>query len=59
MVAHASVVSSKPKVELDSHADKCVVGDIVKSFIMIIDQSTSTVINEKMAADVPKQLMPQ
>ena len=27
MVSHASVASSKPKVELDSHADTCVVGD--------------------------------
>ena len=27
MVAHASVASSKPKVELDSLADICVVGD--------------------------------
>ena len=27
MVAHASVASSKHKVELDSNADKCVVGD--------------------------------
>ena len=27
MVAHASVASSKPKVELDSNADTCVVGD--------------------------------
>ena len=27
MVAHASVANSKPKVELDSHADMCVVGD--------------------------------
>ena len=26
-VAHASVASSKPKVEIDSHADTCVVGD--------------------------------
>ena len=26
-VAHASVASSKLKVELDSHADACVVGD--------------------------------
>ena len=26
-LAHASFASSKPKVELDSHADKCVVGD--------------------------------
>ena len=28
MLAHDSVASSKSKVELDSHADKCVVGDI-------------------------------
>ena len=27
MVAHASAASSKPIVELDSHADMCVVGD--------------------------------
>ena len=27
MVAHTSVASSKPKIELDSHADMCVVGD--------------------------------
>ena len=27
MVAHTSVASSKPKVELDSHADMCVIGD--------------------------------
>ena len=27
IVAHASVVSSKPKIEFDSHADTCVVGD--------------------------------
>ena len=27
MVAHASVASSKPKVELDLHANTCVVGD--------------------------------
>ena len=26
-MAHASVARSKPKVELDSHADTCVVGD--------------------------------
>ena len=26
-VAHASVASSKPKAELNSHADSCVVGD--------------------------------
>ena len=27
MVAHASIESSKPKVELDSHVDTCAVGD--------------------------------
>ena len=27
MVTHASVANSKPKVELDSHADMCVLGD--------------------------------
>ena len=27
ILVHASVASSKPKVELDSHADTCVVGD--------------------------------
>ena len=27
MVAHASVASNKPKVELDSHADMWVIGD--------------------------------
>ena len=27
MVALASVASSKPKIELNSHADMCVVGD--------------------------------
>ena len=27
MVAHASVAHSEPKVELDSHAHVCVVGD--------------------------------
>ena len=27
MVAHASVEISKLKVELDSHADTCVIGD--------------------------------
>ena len=28
MVAHASVASSKPNVEFDSHVNVCVVGDI-------------------------------
>ena len=27
MVTHASVASSKPKIELDSHANTCLVGD--------------------------------
>ena len=28
MLSHASVPSSKPKVELDSHTNTCVVGDV-------------------------------
>ena len=32
MVAHSSVTSSKPKVELDFHANTCVVGDICLVF---------------------------
>ena len=27
MVVHTSVACSKPKVELDSHAEMCIVGD--------------------------------
>ena len=34
MVAHASVVNSKPEIELDSHADTCVVGD---NYLVICD----------------------
>ena len=36
MVAHAWVPSSKPKVELDSHADTCVFGD---KHLVIHDQN--------------------
>ena len=37
MVAHASVAGSTPKVELDSHADTCVVGD---NCLVIHDHNT-------------------
>ena len=58
MVAHALVASSKPKVELDSHADTCLVDD---NCLVINDhnQLMSTVMIQKMATDVPRQLMPQ
>ena len=36
MVTHASVTSSKPKVELNPHADTCVVGD---NCLVIHDQN--------------------
>ena len=58
MVAHASVASRKPKVELDSHTDMCVVGD---NYFFICDhknQLMSTVTIVKMATEVPRQLMP-
>ena len=58
MVAHASVASCKPKVEIDSHADMSLV-TIAESFITIIDQLMSTVFIKKMATEVPRQLMPQ
>ena len=35
-MAHASVASSKPNVELDSHADMCVVGD---NCLVILDHN--------------------
>ena len=38
IMAHASVASSKSKVELDSHADMCVVGD---NYLVIHDQNGS------------------
>ena len=36
IVVHALVASSKSKVELDSHADTCVIDDYCLSFITII-----------------------
>ena len=36
MVAHASVASRKPKAELDSHTDMCVVND---SCLLICDHN--------------------
>ena len=58
MVAHASVASSKPKEELDSHADICVVGDNLFN-INNHYRLMSTNMIQKMATEVPKQLMPQ
>ena len=52
MVAHASVTSSKPKV------DMCKFMKSVQSFMSTLDQLTSTVMIKKMAREVPKQLIP-
>ena len=38
MVVHASVATNKPTVELDSHADTCVVGD---NYLVINDHNRS------------------
>ena len=42
MADHASVASNKPKVELDLHANACVVGDNFKSFMTSVDKLMST-----------------
>ena len=58
-MAHASLVSNKPTVELDQHADTWVVGD---SCLVIHDHNRpiiSTVTLNKMATEVPRQLMLQ
>ena len=58
MVAHPSVASCKPKVELDSHTDMCVVGD---NYLVIHDhniQSMFTVMIKSMMTEVPRKLMP-
>ena len=59
MVAHASVASRKPKVELDSHADTCVVGDSYLVIHAIVDQLMSAVTFKKKATEVPRQLLLQ
>ena len=59
MVAHASVASSKPKVELDSHVDTGVVGDNCLVIHDITNQLMSTFTIQKMATEVPRQSMPQ
>ena len=56
-LVHASVACSKTKVELDAHADTCVVGDTVEAFMTIIDQLMTTVMMQKMTTEVPKQGM--
>ena len=40
-MAHASVACSKPKVELDSHADTCIVGDIC---LVILDHNRQVIV---------------
>ena len=58
MVAHASVASSKPKVELDSHADMCVVG---YNCLVIHDHNRPVNVysmTQKMATEMPRKLMP-
>ena len=54
MVDHASPGSSKSKVQFDSHADVCILGETVKSFMTIIEHLMSTVTIEKMAIEVPR-----
>ena len=59
MVAHASVASYKPKVELDSHADTCVIDD---NYLVIHDHNRPVHVysyDRKMATKVPRQLMLQ
>ena len=59
MVAFASVASSKPKVELDSHAVTCNIGD---NYLVINDHTLPvniTVMIQKMNIEVPRQLMPE
>ena len=59
MIAHASVASSKPKVELDLHADTCVVGN---NCLVIHDHNrpvNAYFMIQKMATEVPRQLMLQ
>ena len=58
-VAHASVESSKPKVELDSYADTCAVGDNCLVLHDYIRQLVSTVMIQQVIMKVPRQLVPQ
>ena len=54
MVVNASVASSKPKVELDSHTDTCVVGDNC-SVIHNHNKPFNVYTIQKMATEVPRQ----
>ena len=59
MVAHTSVATSKPKVELDSHTDSCEAGD---NCLILHDHNRPVNVysyNSKMVIEVPRQLMPQ
>ena len=55
-VAHASVASSKLKVELDSYAETCVVGNDC-SVIHEIDQLMFTVTIPEIDTEVSTQIM--
>ena len=46
MVAHASVAISKPELELDSHADTCLVGD--NSLFIHDHKWTEVSLNDKL-----------
>ena len=56
-VVHASIASSKPKVELDSYADMCVVGD---NYLVIHDDNRPVNVYSYNPKDGHRrQLMPQ
>ena len=59
MMDHTLVAITKPKVELDSHADTCVVGDNCLSTLDHNRPVMSLVTIQMMATEVPRQLMPQ
>lgn len=57
--AQTLVTTSKSKIELDSHAEKCIVEDKFKSYMIIIGQLMSTDTTQMMTISVLKQLMLQ
>ena len=59
MVANTLVASSKPKIQLHSHADMCVVGD---NWLVIHDHDRPVNVysyDPKDGTEVPRQLMLQ
>ena len=57
MMADASVASSIPQIESDSHADMCVVGD---NCLVIHDHNKPVNVYsyiQKMATEVPRELI--